>query len=117
MPEFSEACRTTSQTPGTGNLALSGTAPSGFVSPLAAFPANDRFPYRVALGAEWEAGIGYHNGTSLVRETPHEGSAGDTTLVNFSAGTKDVFCGLNARLVGAQMRGRQYAASRQGGSI
>lgn len=82
----------TSTTTGTGNLTLAGAA-SGFQA-FSIFANNDTLFYAVVhqTAAEWEVGIGtYVSATpALARTTVLESSNADA-LVNFSAGTKDVF--------------------------
>ena len=93
MPRFRDRVKDSSTTTGTGNITLSGTAPSGFQTFANAFPLNTMFGYAIVGGAEWETGTGYLSAsTTLVRAEPFDGSAGQNTLVTFSTGSKDVFC-------------------------
>ena len=87
----------TSTTTGTGDLTLSGTAPTGFQSFNTAFGTNVRFPYVIdSGGADWEVGFGYLSAsTTLVREEV-TASSNSGSAVNLSAGTKTVFCTLSA---------------------
>ena len=83
----------TSTSTGTGNFAL--VAENGKQAFSAAFGtgASNLCMYFIAhrTAAEWEYGEGYMSAANtLVRQTPLKGSAGAATLVNFSAGTKDV---------------------------
>ena len=80
----------TTTTTGTGTITLAG-AVSGFQSFAAIGNGNETF-YTIAGGAEWEVGIGTYtsSGTTLSRDTVLE-SSNSGNLVNFSAGTKDVF--------------------------
>lgn len=76
---------------GTGNFTLSGSAPTGFQTFNAAFSTNVEFMYAIVGGAEWEVGIGILSAaTTLVRASVLS-SSNANALVNFSAGTKDVF--------------------------
>lgn len=91
MSQFASRVKETSTTTGTGNLTLAGAA-SGFKAFSDRFAVNARFYYAIVLSTEWEVGSGYLSGaTTLVRETVLESSNSDAA-VNFSAGTKDVFC-------------------------
>ncbi|CAN5335283.1 hypothetical protein BH10ACI2_BH10ACI2_21050 [soil metagenome] len=86
----------TSTTTGTGSLTLSGTAPSGYVAFDTAFghpnDSNILFSYKIALGAEWETGLGYLSAaTTLVRFAVKK-SSNANAAVSFSAGTKVVSC-------------------------
>ena len=91
----------TTTTTGTGDITLLG-AVAQFVGLNAAFGLNRWIDYAIVgqTGTEWETGRGYLSGAStLVRARPNDGSAGVGVLVNFSAGTKDVFNTLIARSV------------------
>ena len=94
MSAFSDRVQDTSTTTGTGSFTLSGTAPTGKVSFNTAFGTNQSFPYTIQgqSSAEWETGWGYLSAsTTLVRDRV-TGSSNSGSAVNFSAGTKDVFC-------------------------
>lgn len=95
MPKFKDRVKDTTTTTGTGSVNLSGTAPSGFQTFATAFPVgdSDAFGYCITGGSEWETGVGYLSASAtLVRMEVFDGSSGAFTLVNFSAGSKDVFC-------------------------
>ena len=79
----------------TGTITLSGTAPSGYQNFSAVGDGSTTY-YTIAgvtVATEWEVGIGTYtaSGTTLSRDTVLSSSAGGTTKVSFSAGTKDVF--------------------------
>lgn len=82
----------TTTTTGTGTVTLLGAA-TGFQSFSAIGNANTTY-YTIAgqTGSEWEVGIGTYtaSGTTLSRDTVFA-SSNSGSLVNFSAGTKDVF--------------------------
>ena len=82
----------TTTTAGTGTVTLLG-ASTGFQSFSAIGNANTTY-YCIAAqtGSEWEVGIGTYtsSGTTLARTTVLA-SSNSGSLVNFSAGTKDVF--------------------------
>jgi hypothetical protein len=82
----------TTTTAGTGTVTLLGAA-TGFQSFSAIGNANNTY-YCIAgqTGSEWEVGIGTYtsSGTTLSRDTVLA-SSNSGSLVNFSAGTKDVF--------------------------
>lgn len=82
----------TTTTTGTGTVTLLG-ASTGFQSFSAIGNANTTY-YTIAAqtGSEWEVGIGTYtaSGTTLARTTVLA-SSNAGSLVNFSAGTKDVF--------------------------
>ena len=82
----------TSTTVGTGTLTLAG-ASAGFRSFADIGNANTTY-YCIVGGTEWEVGLGTYtlSGTTLARTTVLSNSLGTTALINFSAGSKDVFC-------------------------
>jgi hypothetical protein len=81
----------TTTTTGTGTVTLAG-AVTGFQSFSVIGNANTTY-YAIAAGSEFEVGIGTYtlSGTTLSRTTVLE-SSNAGALVNFSAGTKSVFC-------------------------
>jgi len=83
---------------GTGTATLLGAA-TGFQSFSAVGDGNTTY-YTIAAqsGSEWEVGIGTYtsSGTTLSRDTVLA-SSNSGSLVNFSAGTKDVFCDYPAK--------------------
>jgi hypothetical protein len=82
----------TTTTTGTGTVTLLG-ASAGFQSFAAVGDTNTTY-YTIAAqtGTEWEVGIGTYtsSGTTLARTTVFS-SSNSGSLVNFSAGSKDVF--------------------------
>lgn len=82
----------TTTTAGTGTVTLLG-ASTGYQSFSAIGNGNTTY-YTIAgqTGSEWEVGIGTYtsSGTTLSRDTVFA-SSNSGSLVNFSAGTKDVF--------------------------
>lgn len=83
----------TSTTTGTGTITLAG-AVSGYQSFSAIGNTNSTYYTIAGQGTtEWEVGIGTYtsSGTTLSRDTVLA-SSNSGSLVNFSAGTKDVFC-------------------------
>lgn len=82
----------TTTTTGTGTITLAG-AVTGFQSFAAVGNGNTTF-YSIAdqSGSQWEVGIGTYtsSGTTLSRDTVLS-SSNSGSLVNFSAGTKNVF--------------------------
>lgn len=80
----------TSTTTGTGALTLLG-AVTGFQTFSSAIGNTNTTYYTIQNGGEWEVGIGTVSAGALSRDTVLESSNGGS-LVNFSAGTKFVFC-------------------------
>jgi hypothetical protein len=112
---YSDRVKDSTTTTGTGNITLSGTAPTGYESFNTAFGTNTAFIYCISSsgGSEWEVGEGYLSAsTTLVRDTVLQSSNSDA-LVSFSSGTKDVFCtwaGFDAQR--AYTHGRGYCSAR-----
>jgi hypothetical protein len=81
----------TTTTTGTGTVTLAGAA-SGYQSFSAIGDGNTTF-YCINLGSEWEVGLGTYtaSGTTLSRDVVFA-SSNSGSAVNFSAGTKEVFC-------------------------
>ena len=88
--------RETTSTEGTGAVTLGG-AVGGFQSFSAGIGNSNTTYYAISLNTanEWEVGLGTLNGDSstLTRTTVLESSNSDSA-VDFSAGTKEVFCTL-----------------------
>ena len=80
----------TTTTTGTGTVTLAGAA-TGYQTFAAVGNGNSTY-YTIEGGAEWEVGIGTYttSGTTLSRTTVIS-SSNAGSLVNFSAGTKNVF--------------------------
>ena len=87
----------TTTTTGTGTVTLAG-AVTGFQSFAAVGNGNTTF-YTIAdqTGSDWDVGVGTYtsSGTTLSRDTVLS-SSNSGSLVNFSAGTKNVFVTLPA---------------------
>ena len=90
---LADRVRETTTTTGTGTVTLAG-AVLGFQSFSAIGNGNTTYYTIAGQGtSEWEVGIGTYtsSGTTLSRTTVLA-SSNSGSLVNFSAGTKDVFC-------------------------
>ena len=86
----------TSTTTGTGTFTLAG-AVTGFETFSSAIGNSNTTYYAISLqgGAEFEVGLGTVAAGTLARTTIISSSNSDS-VVDFSAGTKDVFCTLPA---------------------
>jgi hypothetical protein len=86
----------TSTTTGTGTFTLAG-AVTGFETFSSAIGNGNTTYYAISLqgGAEFEVGLGTVAAGTIARTTIISSSNSDSA-VNFSAGTKDVFCTLPA---------------------
>ena len=105
---LADRVKETTTTAGTGTVTLLG-ASTGYQSFSAIGNGNTTY-YTIAgqTGSEWEVGIGTYtsSGTTLARTTVIA-SSNSGSLVNFSAGTKDVFVTYPA----------EYTANAIGGGI
>lgn len=113
MPDmFADRVQDSTTTTGTSDLTLSGTPPTGMQAFSTEFPLNSPFYYTISSSgsSEWEVGIGYLSGsTTLVRQRVLS-SSNSNALVSLSAGTKDVFCSIPAKVANAtEFRGRVEA--------
>ena len=95
---LNDRVKETSTTTGVSAMALGGAA-TGFET-FAAGVGNSNTTYYAIWNqgtTEWEVGLGTLDGTSanLTRTTPISSSNSDAA-VNFTSGTKDVFCTLPA---------------------
>lgn len=89
----------TTTSTGTGTITLAGAA-VGYQSFSVIGNGNNTY-YTIAGGSQWEVGIGTYtsSGTTLSRDTVLE-SSNSNALVNFSAGTKEVFVTYPAEIAG-----------------
>ncbi len=90
MALLADRVKETTTTTGTGQLTLAG-APTGFQSFTTAFGNGASVYYVIAGGSDWEVGIGTTGAGTLTRDAVLQSSNGDA-LVDWGAGTKDVFC-------------------------
>lgn len=104
---LADRVKETTTTTGTGALTLGG-AVTGFRTFNAAIGVGPETYYCiVGSTGEWEVGEGYlSNSTTLVRDTVYT-SSNANALVNFSAGSKDVFVTFPA--YETQTKGQVYA--------
>ncbi len=97
---YADRVKDTSTTTGTGNFTLAGSAPTGYQTFAAAFGANPTYlvPYVIAgqSSSEWECGFGTLTSSTTLARTIVTASSNSGSAVNFSAGTKDVFCDFSA---------------------
>ena len=113
MAVFRDRVKDSSTTTGTGNITLSGVAPTGFQTFANAYATRTPFLYCIAGGSQWETGTGYLSAaTTLVRDSVFDGSSGVGVAVNFSAGDKDVFVTIPSNWCGDTDTGPNYALAR-----
>ena len=93
---LNDRVKETSTTTGTGTFTLAG-AVTGFETFSTAIGNSNTTYYAISLqgGSEFEVGLGTVGAGTLARTTIISSSNSDNA-VNFSAGTKDVFCTLPA---------------------
>ena len=93
MAVFFDRVKDMTTTTGTGDITLSGTAPTGYVDLNSAFGVGVEFWYAIVSAdeSEWEIGQGQlSDAVTLVRSSVQTSSNGGAA-VDFSAGTKIVF--------------------------
>ena len=92
MPLLADRVQETTTTGGTGTITLGG-AVTGYRTFAAAFSVNDILYYTIDNGAgEWEVGSGTLTTTGTLSRDSVLESSNSNALVNFSSGTKRVFC-------------------------
>jgi hypothetical protein len=93
---INDRVKETTSTLGTGTVTLSGAA-LGFQSFSSGIGAGNSTYYTLALGSQFEVGIGtLTNATTFTRDSVIT-SSNASTLVNFSSGVKDIFVALPAK--------------------
>ena len=101
MAGTADRVQDTTSAPGTGAVTVSGTPPTGKQA-FSVFATGTVIYYciQAAASALWEVGQGtMTSGTTFSRDTVLDGSSGPGVLVNFNAGTFDVFCDMPAYAV------------------
>lgn len=93
--KFRDRVWDTTTSVGTGVVTVSGAPPDSFRTLSAVLTNGESFLYEMSnrSAAEWEVGIAQYIGSNQFTRTAsavQDGSSGPGTLVNFSAGTKDV---------------------------
>lgn len=90
---FHDRIKDTTTTTGTGTITVSGTPPSGFQTFSARYAVGDSIYYVISgqSSSEWETGYGTYTASNQISRDKVEQSSNSDNLVNFSAGTKDVF--------------------------
>ena len=117
---INDRVKETSTTTGTGTLDLAGAA-TGFEGFVAGIATGNTTYYAIwnQGTSEWEVGLGTLDGSSanLTRTTPISSSNSDAA-VNFTSGTKDVFCTMPAsKSVYLDANGNTINAAGQGFAI
>lgn len=112
MTSLADRVKETTTVAGTGTLTLLG-AVSQFQAFATRWPAASQpVILTVAIvgqtGTEWEVVRGVFSGTTITRENVMD-SSNAGALVNFTAGTKDVFLTAAAKYIDAAGYGHQFA--------
>jgi hypothetical protein len=98
---FRDRVRESATTTGTGSFTLTGTS-SGYQTFLGAgFATGDVTYYTIVNGSEWEVGRGTFTAPATLARTTVYASSNSNAAVNFSAGTKTVFCDVPASYLNA----------------
>lgn len=115
MPATADRCKETATTVGTGAITLLGAVAQyqSFATALGSGSRSVMYAMVGQTGTEWEVGRGTFNGTTGLTRDVVRASSNGGALVNFSAGTKDVFLTVTAEqldnanigLISAQARG------------
>ena len=97
---IADRVQVTVSAPGSATTITLGAAVTGFQDFEAIGDSNSTY-YTIAdqSGSNWEVGIGTYtntSGTKLSRDTVLSNSAGNTSRINFSSGTQNVFVTLPA---------------------
>lgn len=91
----------TTTTTGTGDITVSGTAPTGYRTLSTVCASTDTFWYSIRhqSAAEWEVGLGTYGAANVFARTTVLASSNANAAVSFSAGTKEVVMALPADIV------------------
>lgn len=98
MSRLFDRVKETSTSTGTSNFTLAGAAARHRAFSAVFSVGDEQIPYCIEgqSGSEWEVGLGTYSATNTLRRDTVYASSNANALVNFSAGTKDVFVTLNA---------------------
>lgn len=111
MALYADRVKDSTSSTGTGAITLSGSAPSGYQTFGTAFGTTPQtVSYCIAdqSGVNWEVGTGVFNGATGLTRTTILSSSAAGAAVNFTAGTKDVFCTAPAKYVNTLPIGLGY---------
>lgn len=114
--QTSDRVKETTTTTGTGTVTLAG-AVSQFQNFQTAFPVGAYVQYAIVgqSGTEWEVGLGTLVTTTTLSRDTVRSSSDANALVNFSAGTKDVFATVTGKHLDNAGLGMQIAMARAWG--
>lgn len=111
MSKTADRCKETSTTTGTGSFTLSGAVSQyqSFQTAFGSSPIMVQYAIVGQTGTEWEVGRGTFTAPSTLTRDLVASSSNSNALVNFSAGTKDVFATFSAEEANGASIGNQYA--------
>lgn len=112
MARLFDRVKETTTTTGTSDITLAGAA-TRYRAFSAVFSVGDEqisYCIEAQSGGEWEVGLGTYSATNTLRRDKVLSSSNSDALVNFSAGTKDVFVTISADV--GDITGRQTALQR-----
>lgn len=114
MPFIADRVKETTTSTGTGSIALAGAATQfrTFASAFGSSPILVAYSIVGQTGTEWEVGYGTFNGTTTLARDTVLSSSNSGALVNFSVGTKDVFCTIPAAYASDGQEARTIAYMR-----
>jgi hypothetical protein len=120
MPlQLNDRIKEVSISTGTTPIILAG-ATVGFQNVASSISTSNTFPYVVELvgGSEWEIGIGqYISSNNSIIRTQIINSSNNRNIVNFSAGSKNVFVSVPAAYTALAVRGLSQFANTTGAEL
>ena len=119
MALYADRVKDTTTSTGTGSITLANSAPTGYQTFATAFGSTSQtVAYCIAdqSGSTWEVGTGVFNGTTGLTRATVLASSNAGSLVNFTAGTKDVFCTAPAKYLDTFTSTNQGTVPASGGS-
>jgi hypothetical protein len=117
--QLNDRVKESSITTGVVPIVLAG-APTGYQNVASSISTSNTFPYVVELvgGSEWEIGIGqYISANNSIIRTQILNSSNSSNIVNFSAGTKNVFISVPAAYIALAVRGLSQFANTTGAEL
>lgn len=110
--QYPDRVKETTTTTGTGSVTLAGAA-TGYRSFSSGLADGTKVDYCIVQqdGSEWEVGEGtFTSPSTLSRDTVYSNHNSTTSLISFSAGTKDVFVTLPGSDIDRMKSGGQVLA-------
>lgn len=112
MTYIADRVQETSTTVGTSNFTLGG-AVTGYRTFATAFGSGSTpVTYVISDGVDWEVGDGTFTSPSTLARVTIRSSSNGGSIVNFNAGTKNVWSDISAEMADNGHHGNVYAISR-----